>query len=323
MIQYLRKSLIGIIALLISSGSCFREDPHTFSLPVGNIPVNLSFLNTSYDDYNSNLPYPAMRSDFQYSSNRFGNQFDIIIAKMDISYHRDENLFDVVHAANAWSQGESMTLDAVNTEFDDLGPYTYLDQEHEYFFCSSDDSGDFNIKFYYSENHYEALGESSLGPIYAAALNTEYDDAYPTIQRDPSQLFFCSNRDDAAFNIYTLPLPVSSELPSFLQTQESSRNVTLNQLLSSTADDKCPLILDNLLVFTSNRNGGFGGFDLWYSIFIDNNWTTPMNFGPDINTESDEYRPILLDLGKNMMIFSSNRSGGKGGFDLYAVRIDI
>lgn len=41
---------------------------------------------------------------------------------------------------------------------------------------------------------------------------------------------------------------------------------------------------------------------------------------------NDEYRPIVRSdkwkFDNNMMIFSSNRPGGKGGFDLYFVGIE-
>lgn len=46
-------------------------------------------------------------------------------------------------------------------------------------------------------------------------------------------------------------------------------------------------------------------------------------FGDKINSEYDEYRPIIVPFGEfddTMLIFSSNRPGGKGGFDLYAAR---
>ena len=43
-----------------------------------------------------------------------------------------------------------------------------------------------------------------------------------------------------------------------------------------------------------------------------------------MDSASDEYRPFPFKIGgKTVIIFSSNRPGGKGGFDLYAVRIDI
>ena len=80
------------------------------------------------------------------------------------------------------------------------------------------------------------------------------------------------------------------------------------------------------MVFTSNRPGGMGGFDLYYSIFRNGNWSSPVNFGPRINTSSDEYRPVLgsnPDFTNQFMMFSSNRTGGKGGFDLYFTGVEF
>ena len=79
------------------------------------------------------------------------------------------------------------------------------------------------------------------------------------------------------------------------------------------------------MVFTSNRAGGFGGFDLYYSLLKNGKWSEPINFGAKINSEFDEYRPVLINEGvsetQTMMVFSSNRTGGLGGFDLYFVGI--
>jgi hypothetical protein len=77
-----------------------------------------------------------------------------------------------------------------------------------------------------------------------------------------------------------------------------------------------------MMVFVSDRPGGFGGFDLYYSTFDGSAWSDPVNFGEKINTEYDEYRPIILETDRrffmnDFMIFSSNRPGGMGGFDLY------
>lgn len=79
------------------------------------------------------------------------------------------------------------------------------------------------------------------------------------------------------------------------------------------------------MVFTSNRPGGYGGYDLYYSKYKEGKWQSPVNFGNRINTKYDEFRPIvrLEDEFKNdFMLFSSNRPEGKGGFDLYYVGID-
>jgi hypothetical protein len=65
-----------------------------------------------------------------------------------------------------------------------------------------------------------------------------------------------------------------------------------------------------------------GGYDLYYSVFRNGNWSSPVNMGPKINSASDEYRPIIgssPDFTNNFIIFSSNRPGPdvKGGFELY------
>ena len=99
----------------------------------------------------------------------------------------------------------------------------------------------------------------------------------------------------------------------------------MNEVLSSDFNDKCPFIFEDIMVFTSDREGGYGGFDLYYSLRVGGAWTAPVNFGPRINTEYDEYRPILfhfMAIQTNLMIFSSNRPGGQGGFDLYMVKAD-
>lgn len=78
--------------------------------------------------------------------------------------------------------------------------------------------------------------------------------------------------------------------------------------------------------FSSNRNSNGANYDISYSFFENGNWSEPVNFGEDINSEYDEYRPIVRskpwEFDNDMMIFSSNRPGGKGGFDLYFVGIE-
>jgi hypothetical protein len=148
-------------------------------------------------------------------------------------------------------------------------------------------------------------------------VNTEFDEAYPTFfknrQTNTNDLYFTSNRS-GNFDIFRA---LSNDLN---QTEVESINE-----INSLYDDKCPFIKDSTMVFVSNRPGGFGGFDLWYSVYRNNKWSEPINFGDKINTEYDEYRPIIAETNEgfanNVMIFSSNRPGGISGFDLYYVGV--
>lgn len=73
-----------------------------------------------------------------------------------------------------------------------------------------------------------------------------------------------------------------------------------------------------ILVFSSDRPGGLGGIDLWVSTrpSTADAWGAPCNLGPGVNSASDDRSPFFSHLG-NSLYFSSNRSGGFGGDDLY------
>jgi outer membrane protein OmpA-like peptidoglycan-associated protein len=76
------------------------------------------------------------------------------------------------------------------------------------------------------------------------------------------------------------------------------------------------------LFFSSNRPGGFGGKDLWYSTLNDKNlWSNPVNLGNKVNTEGDEMSPFIHFDGKTLY-FSSDGLKGLGGFDIFITRLN-
>ena len=68
------------------------------------------------------------------------------------------------------------------------------------------------------------------------------------------------------------------------------------------------------LYFSSNRDGGFGSYDIYMSRRIEkdwNKWTTPINIGKDINTEAWEAYYSISAKGDNAFITSTENSIGK------------
>lgn len=213
-----------------------------------------------------------------------------------------------------------------------LGPISYvLDEEilrrggiakNRVLMLYADDSaGDLQIKFVHNFNDEEVVE----GPFEVKWLNTPKDDAYPTFNSDFSQLYFCSNRD-GDFDIFEVKLPAQPEKLLETLLSEKPQTILKNTQLSTPYDDKCPYFIggwgSQVMYFTSNRPGGEGGFDIYYSLLDGTKWREPVNLGNRINTKYDEYRPIVpqqMIRGYNyhLGIFSSNRPGGKGGFDLY------
>ncbi len=183
---------------------------------------------------------------------------------------------------------------------------------------------DFDIKLVYTPrldwgtyNGQERLS----GPVALNAINSDHDDLYPTINQEGTKIYFCSNRENNMFKIYSGSINPESLLHESL-AGPNPLQLTKEAILSGPSNDKCPSITINLLVFTSDRPGGFGGYDLYYSLYKNDKWSAPVNFGAKINSEYNEYRPITFSFADNdLMIFSSDRPGGKGGYDLYGVEI--
>lgn len=77
----------------------------------------------------------------------------------------------------------------------------------------------------------------------------------------------------------------------------------------------------DVLYFTSDRKGGFGGLDIYYSIYSPRSetWTEPVNLGPEVNTPYNEETPFLSQDGSTLY-FSSQGHETIGGYDIFYVR---
>jgi hypothetical protein len=72
------------------------------------------------------------------------------------------------------------------------------------------------------------------------------------------------------------------------------------------------------LYFSSNRDGGFGGFDLYMSVKESTGlWSTPKNLGSEINTPLDEASPFITSEGRKLF-FCSRGHATMGGYDIFA-----
>ncbi len=72
-----------------------------------------------------------------------------------------------------------------------------------------------------------------------------------------------------------------------------------------------------VLFFASNRAGGEGGLDIWYSFKnADGTYESPINAGKAVNTPDDEITPWYVNE-RHTLFFSSTYHKGLGGFDIF------
>ncbi|MEI6408238.1 MAG: tetratricopeptide repeat protein, partial [Bacteroidota bacterium] len=72
------------------------------------------------------------------------------------------------------------------------------------------------------------------------------------------------------------------------------------------------------LLFSSNQDGGYGGWDIYVSNLSSSGWSTPRNLGAPLNTPGNEVTPFYD--GK-YLYFSSDWHEGLGGLDVFRAEL--
>jgi hypothetical protein len=321
------KNTVIVISVVIFTSFYFtgcnkKED--TIKFPIGTFPdsvISLSDINSPYDDYNLDLQQLIGGSPLIFSSNKksFGGQFDLEQAILTYYFDQKTGAFSII-AKITTDPFLDKLISKAKTPGNDFGPYRLFStvDGFEYLILSSVNSSG-NLDLYYLKNQ-PAFGinvPDISGPFPVKLLNTASDDAYMSFNLNQDSAYFTSNRE-GNFDIFVQKKPADKDLASWFNSDylPSVKADSINSLY----DDKCPYIFKNIMIFTSNRPGGMGGYDLYYSLFKQGKWWSAVNLGPRINTSSDEYRPIIgsdSEFSNKFIMFSSNRPGGKGGFDLY------
>ena len=314
--------MCGILAFYQSCKK--KEDPikHPFGLFPENL-VNLYDLNTKLDD--SNISEHIIQGNISII---FSNsaQSTVNLEQGALTYLFDKTNGEFRSAFNKTNDVFTKSLiDKATAQGRISVPYRFFCKTDgfEYFIYSSENSGGKSDFFYMK--YMPMTGATVQGPYPITLLNSANNDSYISFDQDFTTIYFSSDRD-GKYNIYSHPILQTSSQTSLSEQFDKpfTTSVKLDEV-NSDGNDMCPFVYKNVMVFASDNLGGFGGFDLYYSVLRDGKWSAPINFGPNINTEFDEFLPILgsvTDFKNSYLIFSSNREG-KAEFDLYFTGITL
>ena len=138
-------------------------------------------------------------------------------------------------------------------------------------------------------------------------LNSENNEGTPSFSDDGKFMVFTSCEMDFKNNSCDI---YYSQMKDNLWSKPRKFDDNVN----SAFWDSQPFMYDGTLYFVSNRPGGVGGRDIYYSVIKeDGSFSKALNFS-EVNTKHEEVSPVVNDAN---FYFSSNRDNSYGGYDIY------
>ena len=170
-----------------------------------------------------------------------------------------------------------------------------------------------------STGEHQGMPAFEEGAALEAPFNSQYNEGGPSLTADNRFMVFtiCERNPktgaqncDLYYTTYEYgvwngirPMPQEINRPGSWESQPS---------ISPNGD---------VLYFTSDRKGGYGGLDLYRSTRDANgDWGVPENLGSAVNTKKNEKSPFIHPDSESLY-FASDGHPGMGGYDLFKIQI--
>lgn len=130
-----------------------------------------------------------------------------------------------------------------------------------------------------------------------------------------SSRFYYSNCEDDTYN-YACKIMVAEIIDTLFNTVDSLGEIINKKGFNTTMPSIGQIDGKEVLFFSSDRNGGKGGMDIWFSYITNGNqYSEPANL-ESINSIDNELSPWWDD-SLNQLYFSSSWFDGFGGYDIF------
>lgn len=149
--------------------------------------------------------------------------------------------------------------------------------------------------------------------IVALPFNSvDYSVEHPALSDDGKTLYFASDMPGSfgSFDIYAVAIIGN----------DYGAPKNLGSTINTKRKEQFPFVSkDNKLYFSSNGHAGFGSLDVFVSEIQNKTFSVPLNVGLPVNTAFDDFS-FTIDSDTAEGYLSSNRPGGKGNDDIYALK---
>jgi Tol biopolymer transport system component len=222
-----------------------------------------------------------------------------------------ENLDFVKHEIAACDRAKDLTSTPISYSEENIGDL-FNDEKDNFNPLISTDGKSFvyevALKFYNA-----VMFSRNVNGKWTAPLNIT-----PELQSDGDFHISCLSADGKIL-LLSMDDNINSDIyASSFDGHNWSEAIKLNKNINTKYWESHGFISEDgkVLIFASDRPGGFGGLDLYISHNTEGDWSSPVNLGPEINTQFNDDRPFLINNGKTVF-FSSQGHSNIGGYDIF------
>lgn len=269
----------------------------------------------------------AINSKYSDFSPMFHNESDVVFASAHDSsflttrrYKWNNQPFLDLYVAKADSESEDLTSPKkfskqINTKYHEASVAFSPDQKTIYFTRNNygkklerGKNGINHLKIYQSK-----FVDDEWTKAVEVSFNSEnFSTGHPSVSPDGKILYFVSDRPGGfgLTDVYKVDI---------LENGAFSEPENLGRTVNTSKKEMFPYITENALYFSSDRNMGMGGLDIYKADYAGGVFGVGINLGEPINSNRDDFS-YIIDQNNEKGYFASNRKGGKGDDDIYSFK---
>ena len=271
---------------------------------------NVKEFNSRFHDYSPAYASSDYETLYFTSSRREGKKKT---KTCEATGQKNTDIFHTELTKNGWSKPSPLD-NAMNTE-DEEGSCVFGRNYTGMYFtqCVKEKRVSHGCKIMFVRRQNENLSEPEDLKLVPDSMVA----AHPALSADGLTMYFASNLTGGAGGLDLWRVTRGSENDNLW-----SEPANLGGRINSPGDEMFPTVRKDTLYFASNGHPGYGGLDI-FKAFVDStgDWTIE-NMGKPINSSADDFG-IIFENDNERGYFTSRRKGGRGGDDIYSVRLDI
>lgn len=260
---------------------------------------NVPSLNSEFDDFAPSISTDG--SEIVMTSNRPNGHTANEVGTYD------KDIYTSTLSDGKWATPKQIT-GPLNSTGDDVS--NNLSYDGTRMLLHRDNNGQLDVY----ESKLNGLNWSDPSLLHFQISSNKANEKYASYSSDGWSIFFTRDNDNRANGFDVMYSAMQSKV------QKDYMAATMVSIVNSKFNDGPIYIhLDGETMYiASEGHESIGGYDIFVSTKVQGQWTKPVNMGYPVNTPYDDFFFASTANGKFAYI-SSNRAGGKGGYDIYKV----